>query len=89
MQDDDTTPINITDWTITLHINYRITPLVKVAEIYDAPNGKFRFTWEEGDLRAGEYLAEVQVVNSIGEIQTSNCDEDDQILNFIITRQIA
>ena len=88
LQDDDTTPQDITNWTITLHVKYRGQPLVKTADIYDPVNGKFRFTWDEADLKKGEYLAEIQF-NSPQGIQTANSDAADNLLLFNISNQIA
>lgn len=88
LEDDETTPINITDWTITLHIKYRSSPLIKTATKYDSVNGKFKFTWGANDIKPGQYYGEIQFVSPEG-TQTANMDEESNLLLFNISRQIA
>jgi hypothetical protein len=61
-EDDGETPLDLTGYTITIHIGYTPTPLVKSA--YVVPHlGEFSFYWIEGDLKAGEWPVEIQIVN--------------------------
>ena len=65
-RDKDGKTIDITGFTITLHIGYEDAPLVKTATITDGPNGVFEFGWNPGDIVAGDYQAEVQITNASG-----------------------
>ncbi|MBU0995386.1 MAG: phage baseplate upper protein [Proteobacteria bacterium] len=65
-RDKDGKVIDITGFTITLHIGYEGIPLVKTATITDGVNGIFEFAWEPGDIMAGDYEAEVQIMNASG-----------------------
>lgn len=78
--------INVTGFTITLHIGYK-EPLIKPANITDGPAGEFQFEWAAGDLREGNWNAEVQVIDTDGKPITFDGGEDEFL--FKIKRAIA
>lgn len=64
--------VNITGYTITLHIARPTTVLVKTATIIDAPTGLFKFAWSSGDLVAGALqLCEIEIVDGSSRPLTS------------------
>ena len=58
--------VDITGYTITLHIGYPDCALVKTAVLIDPVNGKFRFDFVFGDLRRGSFAVEIRVVDTLG-----------------------
>lgn len=77
------TGVDITGHTITLHINQRPTPLVKACTIVDGPGGTFKAVFAAGDLKAGDWPAEVQVIDTAGGVLTY------QGLRLAVAREIA
>lgn len=70
VSDDNCT--DLTGYTITLHIDRPSGVLVKTAVPLEINQGRFKFTWELGDLEEGlGQLAEIQVVTPGGLPQTS------------------
>lgn len=66
-------PIDITGWTITLHLRRPgATVLIKTATITNGPAGQFQVSWAAGDFVVGDdQLAEVQFVDTGGDIFTA------------------
>ena len=58
--------VDITGYTISLHIGYPDCPLAKPAILTDPVNGKFRFTFQFGELRRGSFAAEIRIVDTLG-----------------------
>lgn len=67
VDDDGTTPVDITGYQITLHIGYT-PPKVIEASIPVGTDGVFACPWADGDLVAGEVDIEVQVVSPSGKL---------------------
>lgn len=65
---DNGDPVDITGWTITLHVGYS-PPLVKTAVIPVGTDGFYYFAWVQGDLLPGRWPAEVQLSTPTG-VQT-------------------
>lgn len=79
---------DLTDATVTMHIAYD-TPLVKTATIADDPTtGVFTIEWESGDLVAGTWDAEIQVVTDDG-TQTISHTAQRRQLQLVIREEIA
>ena len=76
------TGIDITGFTITLHISYE-TPLVVDATLTEPVDGLFKFNFIVGDLRKGKWCAEIQIKDTDDEIITF------QGLKLIVVPQIA
>jgi len=49
----DGTPVDITGYTIELHIKYD-TPREITADLTDPTNGEFKFNWVAGDLNTAQ-----------------------------------
>ena len=60
---------DLTGYDIKLHIKYDI-PLEKSAIPIDLQNGKFKFKFENDDLKAGYYDGEVQFTDLSNDILT-------------------
>jgi hypothetical protein len=58
--------VNVTGFTIELHIGYPTCPLVKSATMTDPVNGRFQFQFANGDLRNGSYAVEILIVDLAG-----------------------
>jgi len=70
-KDSSAVAIDVTGYTITLHIKRPSAPLVKAATLTDPTNGLFQFDFTAGDLEAGQdQAAEVQFVTPGGAIFT-------------------
>jgi hypothetical protein len=85
--DDDGNPVDISGWTINLHVGYG-TPLVKAAQIPVGTDGFYQFVWEEGDLVEGEWEIEVEFQTDLG-VQTFQKTQFDDPLMLKIGHQIA
>lgn len=88
LTNDDGSPVDLTDMNVTLHIGYN-PPLVKIATITDALNGKFFLEWDPTDLVAGRWKYEIQIANAAGGIRTINRLPDTSNLILLIDPQIA
>lgn len=77
--DDLDNPIDITGYTINLHVSRPAptAPLVKTATIIDASMGLAQVTWSAGDLIPGNHNFEVQITTAGGDIKTfpDGCDD--------------
>ncbi len=63
--------VDITGWTIELHLERPTTVLVKAASIVDAAQGQFLISWASTDLVAGKnQLAVLRATNASAEPQT-------------------
>ena len=63
--------VDITGWTVELHIERPTTTLVKVATLLDATQGSFSIDWVTADLVAGQnQLAIWRMTNAGGAPQT-------------------
>jgi hypothetical protein len=58
--------VDITGWTVYLHIGYPDCPLRKTAVLTDPTNGRLQFHFDYGDLRAGSYFAEIRFIDLSG-----------------------
>lgn len=85
--DDGITPINLFGYQITLHIAYPVK-LIKDAIVYDVTTGEFMFTWARGDLRAGTWNAEIQIISPEG-TKTIQKDINNAPLIFNIAGEIG
>lgn len=63
---------DISLWTITVHLAYSPTPLVKTATIVDGPGGIAQVEWSPGDLIPGVWGGEVQIIKPGPVTQTSD-----------------
>lgn len=88
LEDDGVTPIDITGYDITLHIGYRPTPLIKDATVDDGTTGEFSFVWLDGDLKAGTWSCEIQMISPDGK-KTVQKSIDGIPLKFLISRELA
>ncbi|OQY18137.1 MAG: hypothetical protein B6I36_07700 [Desulfobacteraceae bacterium 4572_35.1] len=89
LTDDDGSVIDISSYTITLHIKYD-TPKVVPAVVTDAANGKYEIQWSADDFVKGKWKFELQITDSNGAIQTVNRHEDnDRLLEFIVDGEVA
>jgi hypothetical protein len=68
----DFSGVDISLWTITVHLAYSPAPLVKTAVIVDGPNGLAQVSWAPGDLIPGVWGGEVQVIKPGPVTQTSD-----------------
>jgi len=65
--DADGDPIDITGFSIDLHIGYD-TPKTVNGDLYDPTNGYFRFIFSDTDLdEVGKWNIEVQITNVAGQ----------------------
>lgn len=96
-EDDGTTPVNLSGYTITLHIAYS-PPLVKAATIISEAGGEFGFYWlnttssptpaNPPDLRAGTWSAEIQIISPEGTKTVQNSIAGSP-LRFVVAAEIA
>jgi len=84
----DGTPVDITGYTIELHIKYD-TPREITADLTDPTNGEFKFNWVAGDLKAGTWEAEIEIKNADGKILTAQKADNKKKLSFVISEEIA
>jgi hypothetical protein len=81
-EEDSSTPVNLTGYTITLHIARPDgTTLSKPAVITDPVAGEFRFEWVATDLVAGRQNVEIQLVSPTSQIETFPKGDDIIALN--------
>jgi hypothetical protein len=91
-EDDGTTPINITGYTIELHIKYD-TPLTIAATIPAGTDGYFYFPWASDSLKpksateTGLWFAEIQIQSPLG-IQTAQRNENGKRFKIKVYPQI-
>lgn len=74
-EEDDVTPINLTDCTVAFQMRKaddRRYTVNAVMVIEDAPNGQVRYEWAENDLAVpGEYQGQFEITFSDGKVQTT------------------
>lgn len=87
LTDDNDDPIDISDYTIALHIGYK-TPLVIDAVITDAAGGVFYFPWESDSLVPGSWRAEIQVTSPSGVVTVQKTDGNEQFI-LRVMKEIA
>jgi hypothetical protein len=81
-EDDPSTPVDITGYTITLHMARPNGSLLsKPAVITNPTAGEFRFEWVTTDLLAGCQNVEIQLISPSNEIETFPKGDDIIALN--------
>lgn len=85
--DDGGDPVALDDLTITLHVG-QSPALVKEAVVVDADAATVCFTFSSGDLVAGDWPAEVQIVSPSG-VQTAQMTEQERRFKVSVSEQIA
>lgn len=85
--DDGGDPVALDDLTITLHVG-QSPALVKEAVVVDADAATVCFTFSSGDLVAGRWPAEVQVVSPSGTL-TYQESETGRRFTLMVAEEIA
>lgn len=68
----DFSGIDINGYTITVHIGYETTPLVRTAVLTDPGNGIAEVQWLAGDLQPGVFTGEIQAIKPDLTVKTSD-----------------